>query len=152
MNETIELPWKMKIYWFFGWFGGFFSFGLYFLLLNEFLKTKTLTSGYFIPISIGTSILIFLPRSTKCSEKGISITHCFGRSEMVSWEDIKAAQIGKSVQVYRGSTYTTNFLTINTKSGKILKITFQFFNTADIPVLLRLLRTNAVGAVLEYSV
>lgn len=152
MNETIELPWTMKINWFIWWLGLIFSLGLYYLLLDEFLKTKTFTPIYFIPISIGALILIFLPRSIKCSEEGVSITHFIGWSEMVLWKDIKEAQIGKIVQIYRGSPYTTNFLSIKTKSGKVIKINFQFFNLGDIPKLLRLLRANTVGADLEYSI
>lgn len=152
MNEPIELPWALKINPFIRWPSVIFALWIYYSLLDEYLKTRMFTPVYFIPISIGAFIFMFFPRSIKCVTEGISITHCIGWTEIILWEDIKTAQIGKKVRLYRGAQYITNFLSIKAKSGRTIDITFQFFNPEKIPTLFRILSANTVKAVIDCSI
>ena len=69
MNENIELPWSVKINRFIWWLGLIVPLGLYYLLLDELLKTKTFTPVIFIPISIGALILFFCPDRLNVQKK-----------------------------------------------------------------------------------
>lgn len=149
MNETIELPWVMRLNFFYRLLGVVAVIFLIICPLADLWVSDKFSFVYFIPIIASVLFLYGFIRSVKCTDECITIIRGFIWSRAITWKSIKVVEMRNGFSFFRVINISYIYLSITTEDDKKYKMTFEYFCNKDIETLAELLKANAIGASLN---